>query len=125
MAALARSTEAVARLRDGDRVLVAEGCTHHRQEDDIGSVQIPRALLKHTGKKLAFTHTAGMAYPPDLKDYALVVHCGGCMLNRREMQWRQAQTQTAGVPMVNYGVLLAYLQGILPRCLAPFSCGRE
>jgi [FeFe] hydrogenase H-cluster maturation GTPase HydF len=125
LAALARGTEAVARLRDGDRVLVAEGCTHHRQEDDIGSVQIPRALLKHTGKKLAFTHTAGMAYPPDLKDYALVVHCGGCMLNRREMQWRQAQTQTAGVPMVNYGVLLAYLQGILPRCLAPFSCGRE
>ena len=124
LSALTRGAEAVATLRDGDRILMAEGCTHHRQEDDIGSVQIPRALRKHTGKKLVFSSAAGMTVPPDLQEYALVVHCGACMLNRREMRWRQAQAQAAGVPMVNYGVLLAYLQGILPRCLAPFAGGQ-
>ena len=77
-------------------------------------------LRQHTGKELVFEHAAGMKYPRDLKAYALAVHCGGCMLNRREMQWRIAQARAAGVPIVNYGVLIAYLQGILPRCLAPF-----
>ena len=117
---LVRGAKAVERLKDGDRILVAEGCTHHRQSDDIGTVKIPRWLRQHTGKELVFEHAAGLKYPPDLKEYALVVHCGACMLNRREMQWRLAQARAAGVPIVNYGVLIAYLQGILPRCLAPF-----
>jgi [FeFe] hydrogenase H-cluster maturation GTPase HydF len=120
LAELVRGARAVGKLKDGDRILVAEGCTHHRQSDDIGTVKIPRWLRQHTGKELVFEHAAGMKYPRDLKDYALAVHCGGCMLNRREMQWRIAQARSAGVPIVNYGVLIAYLQGILPRCLAPF-----
>ena len=119
LAALAAGADAVANLRDGDRILIAEGCTHHRQEDDIGTVKIPRLLQKKTGKKLVFAHAAGMHYPDDLADYALVVHCGGCMLNRREMLYRIAAAQSAGVPIVNYGVLLACLNGILPRALAP------
>ena len=118
--ALVRGAKAVEKLKDGDRVLIAEGCTHHRQKDDIGTVKIPRWLKQHTGKELVLEHTSGMKYPRDLKDYALVVHCGACMLNRREMHWRLAQAREAGVPIVNYGVLIAHLQGILPRCLAPF-----
>ncbi len=119
LAALAAGADAVANLRDGDRILIAEGCTHHRQEDDIGTVKIPRLLQKKTGKNLVFAHAAGMHYPDNLADYALVVHCGGCMLNRREMLYRIAAAQAAGVPIVNYGVLLACLNGILPRALAP------
>ena len=120
LAELVRGAQAVEKLRDGDRILVAEGCTHHRQSDDIGTVKIPRWLRHHAGKELAFEHAAGLKYPRDLREYALVVHCGGCMLNRREMQWRLAQARAAGVPIVNYGVLIAHLQGILQRCLAPF-----
>ena len=121
LGALAAGAEAVAKLRDGDRILIAEGCTHHRQEDDIGTVKIPRLLEKKTGRKLVFEHTAGMHYPDNLADYALVVHCGGCMLNRREMLYRIAAARAAGVPIVNYGVLLACLNGILPRALAPLA----
>ena len=121
LAALAAGADAVANLRDGDRILIAEGCTHHRQEDDIGTVKIPRLLQKKTGKSLIFAHAAGMHYPDDLADYALVVHCGGCMLNRREMLYRIAAAQAAGVPIVNYGVLLACLNGILPRALRPLA----
>lgn len=113
--ALMEGAAAVERLRDGDRVLIAEGCTHHRQEDDIGTVKIPRWLRERTGKELVFEHTRGIDYRKDLSSYALVVHCGGCMLNRREMMWRIAQAQKAGVPIVNYGVLIAYLKGILDR----------
>ena len=125
LAALAAGAEAVANLRDGDRVLIAEGCTHHRQEDDIGTVKIPRLLGKKTGRRLVFEHAAGMRYPADLASYALVVHCGGCMLNRREMLHRIASARAAGVPIVNYGVLLACLNGILPRALAPISPTRR
>ncbi len=123
--ALVAGAEAVANLRDGDRVLIAEGCTHHRQEDDIGTVKIPRLLGKKTGRRLVFEHAAGMRYPADLASYALVVHCGGCMLNRREMLHRIASARAAGVPIVNYGVLLACLNGILPRALAPLSPARR
>ena len=98
-----------------NRILIAEGCTHHRQEDDIGTVKIPRMLTKKSGKQLVFDHTSGIQYARNLTDYALIVHCGGCMLNRREMLWRIAQARDAGVPIVNYGVLIAALQGILPR----------
>ena len=90
-------------MRDGDRVLIAEGCTHHRQEDDIGTVKIPRLMGKKTGRRLVFEHAAGMRYPADLASYALVVHCGGCMLNRREMLHRIASARAAGVPIVNKG----------------------
>ncbi len=118
--ALVRGAKAIESLKDGDRVLVAEGCTHHRQSDDIGTVKIPRWLRQHTGRALEFEHASGMKYPRDLARYALVIHCGGCMLNRREMHYRIRQAQAAGVPVVNYGVLIAALQGILPRCLEPF-----
>jgi [FeFe] hydrogenase H-cluster maturation GTPase HydF len=120
LAELVRGAKAVERLQDGDRVLISEGCTHHRQSDDIGTVKIPRWLRQHTGKKLEFDPSSGMKYPADLSRYALAVHCGGCMLNRREMRWRIRQAQDARLPIANYGVLIAYLQGILPRCLAPF-----
>lgn len=115
--ALIEGAKAVANLKDGDRILMAEGCTHHRQDDDIGTVKIPNLLRKKTGKELIFSHAAGMGYPADLSEYALVVHCGGCMLNRREMLHRINAANNAGVPIVNYGVLIAYLNGILDRTL--------
>ena len=118
---LVQGARAVATLKDGDRVLVAEGCTHHRQDDDIGTVKIPRLLIAKTGRKLRFEHCAGMGYPADLADFALVVHCGGCMLGRREMLARIRAARDAGVPIVNYGVLLALLSGILDRALAPLG----
>lgn len=117
---LVRGARAVEALKDGDRILVAEGCTHHRQSDDIGTVKIPRWLRQHSGKQLVFEHASGMKYPKDLSHYALIIHCGACMLNRREMHYRIAQAKAAGVAIVNYGVLIAYLQGILARCLEPF-----
>lgn len=116
---LVDGAKAIAGLKDGDRILIAEGCTHHRQGDDIGTVKIPRLLQKKTGKTFVFEHTAGMRYPGNLPDYALVIHCGGCVLNRREMLYRIAAAQAAGVPIVNYGVILAYLNGILDKSLAP------
>ena len=125
LAALVAGAEAIARLRDGDRVLIAECCTHHRQGDDIGTVKIPRLLEKRTGRRLVFEHAAGIRYPANLADYALIVHCGGCMLNRREMLYRIAAARTAGIPIVNYGVLLACLNGILPRALAPLTANRQ
>ena len=120
LTALVAGAQAVESLKDGDRVLISEGCTHHRQSDDIGTVKIPRWLRQHTGKNLVFEHTAGMKYPGDLARYALIIHCGACMLNRREMHYRIHQAQSAGVPIVNYGVLIAFMQGILDRCLEPF-----
>lgn len=119
LAALVDGARAIAALKDGDRVLVAEGCTHHRQDDDIGTVKIPRLLQARTGRRLAFSHCSGVGYPPDLSDFALVVHCGACMLNRREMLSRIGEARAAGVPIVNYGVLLAALNGILDRALEP------
>lgn len=116
---LVAGARAVASLKDGDRILVAEGCTHHRQDDDIGTVKIPRLLRAKTGKRLEFEHASGIGYPDDLASFALVVHCGACMLNRREMLARIDQARKAGVPIVNYGVLLALLNGILDRALAP------
>lgn len=121
LAELLQGAKAIASLKDGDLVLVAEGCTHHRQDDDIGTVKIPRMLLAKTGKRLNFEHSAGMGYPPDLSRYALVVHCGGCMLGRREMLSRIAAAHDVGVPIVNYGVLLAALNGILDRAAAPLK----
>ncbi|NLL83855.1 MAG: [FeFe] hydrogenase H-cluster maturation GTPase HydF [Lentisphaerae bacterium] len=118
---LVQGARAVASLKDGDRILIAEGCTHHRQTDDIGTVKIPRWIRQHTGKKLTFEHFSGAGYPLDLNTYALIIHCGACTLNRREMQHRLQRATAAGIPIVNYGVVIAYTQGILERCLEPFT----
>ncbi len=120
LVSLVRGASALAKLRDGDRVLIAEGCTHHRQCGDIGSVKIPRWIEGFSGAKPAYTFTSGGAFPADLADYKLVVHCGGCMLNEKEMAHRMAAAAAAGVPMVNYGVAIAQMHGILKKSLEVF-----
>jgi len=118
---LVRGARAVGQLKDGDRVLIAEACTHHRQDDDIARVKIPRWLAQKTGRNLKLDFASGVDFPDNLKDYSLVIHCGGCMLNRKEMQNRIRRVVDAGVPIVNYGVFIAYVQGILDRALQPFK----
>ncbi len=121
---LAQTIQGVAalkHLKDGDRVLIAEGCTHHRQCDDIGTVKIPGWIRKQTGKDLDFTFTSGGGFPQDLTPYSLIVHCGGCMLNEKEVQYRFREAQAQGVPITNYGILIAHLNGILKRSLMPFG----
>jgi [FeFe] hydrogenase H-cluster maturation GTPase HydF len=113
--------EAISKLQDGDRVLVAEACTHNTSHEDIGRVKIPRALQKKTGKSLVFTHDTGHDFPENLSEYRLVLHCGGCMLNQRAMQSRIDACQSAGVPITNYGVVLAYTAGILDRAKKIFE----
>ncbi len=115
-----RGAAALDRLADGDRVLIAEGCTHHRQCDDIGTVKLPRWIKNYAGAQLLFDFTSGGDFPDDLSPYRLAVHCGGCMLNEREMKHRCRTAAAAGVPMTNYGILIAHVQGILRRSLAPF-----
>jgi [FeFe] hydrogenase H-cluster maturation GTPase HydF len=106
-------------VRDGDRILICEGCTHHRQCDDIGTVKLPRWIRDFTGARPVFEFVSGGDFPDDLSAYRLIVHCGGCMLNEREMKNRLARAGEAGAPMTNYGVLIAHTHGILPRALAP------
>lgn len=107
-------------LTDGDKVLISEGCTHHRQCDDIGTVKLPRWILKHTGKRIDFEFSSGAGFPDDLTRYKLIVHCGGCMLNDREMKYRVKCAKDQNVPITNYGTAIAYMNGILKRTLAPF-----
>lgn len=107
-------------LRDGDTVLISEGCTHHRQCEDIGTVKLPRWIQGYTRKNLNFRFTSGTEFPEDLSPYKLIVHCGGCMLNGREMGYRRKCANDRQVPMTNYGVLISYMQGILDRCIAVF-----
>ena len=107
-------------LKDGDRVLVSEGCTHHRQCGDIGSVKIPAWIKKFTGAEPQFEFSSGNTFSDDLKKYKLVIHCGGCTLNEREMKSRIGAARVAGVPIVNYGIAIAYMHGILHRALEPF-----
>ena len=107
-------------LKDQDKVLISEGCTHHRQCNDIGTVKMPRWIQTQTGKKPEFVFTSGTGFPEDLTPYRLVVHCGGCMLNEREMQWRRNQAVSQGVPMTNYGIAIAHMNGILQRSLEIF-----
>lgn len=121
LAELVKGARTIDTLQDGDKVLIAEGCTHHRQCDDIGTVKIPRWLLQHTGRKLIFEHSAGFSYPSSLQEYKLIVHCGACMLNRREMQHRIISAAGKNIPIVNYGVLIAHIHGILERVLQPFD----
>lgn len=118
--ALVRGAKAIDRLKPGDKVLIAEACTHHRVADDIGTVKIPRWLRQYVGGELEFAWKSGGDFPPDLHKYQLIVHCGACMINRREMLYRIMVAQEAGVPIVNYGVAIAHLHGILPRALSPF-----
>ena len=115
-----RGAAAVAGLRDGDTVLIAEGCTHHRQCDDIGTVKIPGWLRKATGKELNIRVCSGTEFPDDLSGIALVVHCGGCMLNEREVRYRMKCAVDQGVPSTNYGILIAHLNGILKRSVEIF-----
>lgn len=118
---LIRGTRAIETLMEGDRVLISEGCTHHRQCDDIGTVKLPRWLGKYTGKKLEFHFSSGNHFPDNLTDYRVIIHCGACMLNRREMNHRIQIAANREVPIVNYGVLIAYMQGILDRTVKPFQ----
>ena len=105
-------------LQDGDAVLISEGCTHHRQCDDIGTVKLPRWLKEYTKKELQFSFTSGGEFPEDLSKYRLIIHCGGCMLNEREMKYRMKCAQDAGVSITNYGTAIAQMKGILQRSLA-------
>lgn len=120
LAAAVRGAKAVDSLEDGDSVLICEGCTHHRQCEDIGTVKMPAWIKKHTGKDLAFHFTSGTEFPDDLSPYRLIIHCGGCTLNEREMQYRIKCAADSGVPMTNYGTMIAYIHGILARSVALF-----
>lgn len=115
-----RGVAAINELKDGDKVLIAEGCTHHRQCGDIGTVKIPKWLTEFTGCELIFETASGTGYPDDLSPYALVVHCGGCMLNEKEVKYRASKTVAQGVPITNYGTMIAYVHGILKRSLGIF-----
>ena len=108
------------RLKDGNTVLISEGCTHHRQCEDIGTVKMPAWIEKHTGKKLNFAFTSGGDFPSDMSQYALIVHCGGCMLNEKEMKYRIGCCKENGIPITNYGIAIAHMHGILKRSLEPF-----
>ena len=107
-------------LDDGDTVLISEGCTHHRQCDDIGTVKIPRWIREYTGKEIKIETTSGTEFPDDLTKYKLIIHCGGCMLNEREMKYRLSCAADQGVPMTNYGIMIAYVKGILKRSVEVF-----
>jgi [FeFe] hydrogenase H-cluster maturation GTPase HydF len=117
---VAIGARAVDDLKDGDKVLIAEGCTHHRQCDDIGTVKLPRWIRNHTGKELEFGFTSGGDFPEDLSPYGLIVQCGGCMLNEREVTFRLKCAQDQNIPMTNFGTLIAYMQGILKRSISIF-----
>ena len=120
LAQAVRGAGALESLRDGDKILISEGCTHHRQCDHIGTVKLPRWIENYTGKKPEFVFTSGTGFERNLKEYHMIVHCGGCMLNEQEMQYRLKMAENQGVPMANYGILIAYMKGILERSLQPF-----
>ena len=115
-----KGVAAIDTLADGDRVLIAEGCTHHRQCEDIGTVKIPRWLKEYTGKELSLEHCSGRDFPEDLSPYKLIIHCGGCMLGDREIAYRRKTAADSGVPFTNYGITIAHLKGILKRSLELF-----
>lgn len=118
--ALIKGVTALEQIEDGDKILVSEGCTHHRQCDDIGSVKLPRWIRQYTGKEPEFVFSSGTEFPADLSPYKMIVHCGGCMLNEREMKYRLACAKDQDIPMTNYGILIAHIQGILKRSVEPF-----
>ena len=108
-------------LNENSKVLICEGCTHHRQCDDIGTVKIPKLLEKYTGQKLKFEWTSGADFPDNLGKYDLIIHCGGCMLNNKEMIYRKEEALKKNIPFTNYGIVLAYLNNILDRAVSPFT----
>lgn len=118
---LAAGAKTLDSLEDGDHILISEGCTHHRQCEDIGTVKLPRWIRTHTGKELSFDFTSGTEFPLDLQRYRLIIHCGGCTLNEREMKYRLKCAEDAGIPITNYGTAIAYMKGILARSLEIFS----
>lgn len=115
-----KGAAAIENLKDGDRVLISEGCTHHRQCEDIGTVKLPKWLKKYTGKEISIETSSGKGFPDDLSPFSLIIHCGGCMLNEREMQYRRKFAEDSGVPFTNYGTAIAYMNGILKRTLGVF-----
>lgn len=115
------SLHIIEKLNDGDKILIAEACTHHAQEDDIGSVKIPRWLRRHTKKNLIFEHSQGIDFPTNLNNFKLIIHCGSCMLTRKAMQARIKQARLQNIPIINYGILISYLHGAFPRVLKPFG----
>ena len=116
-----KSAVAIDDLQDGDKVLISEGCTHHRQCGDIGTVKLPAWLERYTGKKLTYEFTSGGTFPEDLSKYKVVIHCGGCTLNERELKYRMKCALDQGVPFTNYGTVIAQTQGILMRSLEVFG----
>ncbi len=108
-------------LKDGDTILISEGCTHHRQCGDIGTEKLPAWLQKHTGKQLQFEFTSGTEFPEELQKYRLIIHCGGCMLNEREMKYRLLCAKDQNIPVTNYGMAIAHMKGILKRSMEIFS----
>ena len=112
-------------LHDGDTLLISEGCTHHRQCEDIGTVKLPKLIRKYTEKELDFEFSSGGTFPEELSKYALVIHCGGCMLNEKEMMNRMMYAESRNVPVTNYGIAIAYMHGILRRSLSPFEGMRD
>lgn len=118
---LIKGAKVIENLKDGDKILIAEGCTHHKQSDDIGTVKIPNWLKKYTGKNLVFEHSSGVSFTQDITNYKLIIHCGGCMMNRTAMINRINKAKENNVPIVNYGILIAYLKGILSRALQSFE----
>ena len=118
---LAAGAKTLDSLEDGDHILISEGCTHHRQCEDIGTVKLPRWIRTHTGKELSFDFSSGTEFPLDLQRYRLIIHCGGCTLNEREMKYRLKCAEDAGIPITNYGTAIAYMKGILARSLEIFS----
>ena len=123
--AAVQGVTAIDQLKDGDTVLISEGCTHHRQCDDIGTVKLPRLLRNYTGKELNIENSSGMGFPEDLSPYAMVIHCGGCMLNEREVRFRMKCAQDQGVPITNYGIAIAHMRGILKRSVQMLPQVRE
>jgi [FeFe] hydrogenase H-cluster maturation GTPase HydF len=121
---LVKGAKAIDNLESGDKILVSEGCTHHRQSDDIGTVKIPRWLRQYTGKDFNFVYSAGYSFPKEMDDVKLVIHCGACMLNKSEMMYRIEQVKDMNIPIVNYGVLISYVQGIFERALEPFPLAK-
>jgi len=120
LAVMAAGAAAIENLQPGDRILIAEACSHHALEDDIGRVKIPRWLRQYVGGDLQIDISSGRDYPNDLKNYKLILHCGGCMMNRREMLNRLRKAQESGVAVTNYGVAISFLQGVIKRSLTPF-----
>ncbi|WP_038471454.1 [FeFe] hydrogenase H-cluster maturation GTPase HydF [Candidatus Izimaplasma sp. HR1] len=122
---LVRGAKAIESLKSGDKILVSEGCTHHRQSDDIGTVKIPKWLKQYTGKDFEYIYSSGYSFPKELDEVKLVIHCGACMLNKTDMLYRIKQVTEKNIPIVNYGVLISYVHGIFERALDPFPKAKK